>query len=275
MAATPVQGTGSYSTKQYHFTEVDWVLPMTQAKRNEYAPDQTVISDAFTCGGSSFRLEMTPKASGSRGLVLRLVSAGPIFRFRIRNAIAETYRIDRNVPEPARTRGRKWPTAVTGGSINGHVDLRDHSVGWSPFISDSDFVAKERTHWVSDDGMMRLHFELYIHAETPETGGANATGNQLGRDLMEFRKHEQAADAHFSLRSGALVGFHKAIVCARSPFMFNTVYNDNFTRIKDNTFDASEFEPDAFMCFLHLLYTDDVSALTNLTCEQVRGCRPL
>ena len=264
-----METSGTYSTKQYHFAEVDWVFPMTQARRNEYELDQVVQSDTFACGGSLFRLEITPKASGSRGIVLRLASAGPIFRFRIRNAIAETYRVEPAGPEPVRTRGRKWPTAVTGGSVNMHVDLRDMTVGWSPFISDTDFTAKERTHYVSHDGMMRLHFELYIHAEPSETGVAPITGNQLGRDLLEFRKHDQAADARFSLRSGALVGFHKAVVCARSPYMFNIVYNENFARATDQTYDASEFEPEAFMAFLHLLYSDDVGLLTNLTCEQV------
>ena len=47
------------------------------------------------------------------------------------------------------------------------------------------------------------------------------------------------------------------------------VHNTRFARQEGDIYDASEFEPEAFLAFLHLLYSDDVSHITTLTVEQV------
>jgi len=249
--------------KQYHFCEVDWAIPMTYAQSREYLVDATLNSDSFTCGGSSFQLELTPNSS-SHGLALRLVSVGPIFCFRIHTAEAQI--LLKGEAGLAKTRGRKWPTAAAG-RPDTHVDLRDVRVGWAPLISQTDFETKEITHFVGADGLLRIRLELYIHAEVAETG--SSTGHPLGQDLLSFRREEKAVDAHFVLADGSRVGFHKAIVCARSPYMFNLIYNERFSRTGGDLFDAAEFEPVAFVAFLHLLYTDDVQQLTNLSVENV------
>ena len=149
------------------------------------------------------------------------------------------------------------------------MDLRDSVVGWRLFVSHSELESKETTHFVSVDDNMRFHFELFIHAEPVEPGVAHSSCTPLARDLLAYRRHEEAADAHFSLRDGTQVGFHKAIVCARSPYFFEVVHNTRFSRKEDNIYDASEFETEAFLAFLHLLYSDDVAHITTLTVEQV------
>jgi|LakMenE01Jun11ns_1017448.scaffolds.fasta_scaffold9955627_2 hypothetical protein len=145
--------------------------------------------------------------------------------------------------------------------------MRDGTaVGWTPLVKQADLEAKERTHFISHDGTMCLHVELYFYASSMLPNSA-----LLGDDLSQLRHMQQSCDACFVLRDGRELHAHLAVLCARSPYFRTLVYGENFTKTppKDGRYDAAEFDENAFELFLKLSYSDDQRGLEGASAETV------
>jgi hypothetical protein len=247
--------------RQYHLAEVDWIVPLTLEDARKMNEESEMLSDSFNCAGSQFRLALMPNSAVHKGMALRLISNGPVHRFHIRSVVAEVYVQEKVDSEITRSKGRRWSP---GAFSDGRVDVREARVGWFPFVTFTEFVSKEKTHFISHNNVFRLHVELFLHADGD---AGRPVGNALGAELLAYRSHDMTFDARFILRDGTELGFHKAIVCARSPYMHNQIYHDQFSANTTGRHDACEFDPAAFFLFLKLVYTDDSEHLVGATVE--------
>jgi hypothetical protein len=257
------------NSRSHVMAETDWNVPLTAARAAAYAETGPLLSAPFTCFGTSFRLELTPNdKSAGRGVSLRVRSMGPVHRVHLRSALAEIYVKKTATEQLERSKQRRWaPPTNTVADWDARVDMRDGTaVGWTPLVKQADLEAKERTHFISHDGTMCLHVELYFYAASMLPNSAS-----LGQDLSQLRRMENTCDARFSLRDGRELRAHLAVLCARSPYFRTLAYGEHFTKMpqKDGSYDASEFDEHAFELFVNLTYSDDQRILEGASAETV------
>lgn len=249
--------------------ETDWRVKMTAAQASEYERNKVMVSQPFECFGSTFCIELIPNhVNVKRGLSLRVKSLGPVHRVRIRSALAEIY-IKKNDTEPSeRSKTSRWtPSAHTNTGWDARVDMRDGTaVCWTPFIKYCDLVSKERTHFVSHDGYMNFHVEIYFNKDSMISDSSS-----LGMDLMKLRENDRTCDITFSVKDGRQLRAHMAVLCARSAYFRTLTYGELFTNNPppNGSYDAGEFHPDAFKIFLDLVYTDDQRLLDGISADIV------